>query len=371
MARASDAPDRARSRKWRVTGPNAATSIPKLGYVPQLDGLRALAIGAVLLLHASVSRFPGGWVGVHIFFVLSGYLITSLLLQEWDRSGGIGLGRFWVRRVLRLVPAYWLMLLIFVLTYVPTASAAGRPALWHEYWIALTYRTNFMFDQAPHLGFTWTLAMEEQFYLVWPVVLLVLLRRGVSRHKILLITGLLCLAVVGWRIYLLLSGASQGRLDTGPDVQSDALLIGCIAAQVQRRPDIRRIVAHPALPWAVLLLIALFVLTINSGDRWIDAGALTAVSVLVALMLLHLVQHQHGVARRLLASRHAVVLGKISYSLYLWNVFALALARNASLGAAAATALGLVLALVAAAVTYRLVEVPLRRVRRKLLRETA
>ena len=102
-------------------------------YVPQLDGVRGVAILAVLLLHASVSKFPGGWIGVHVFFVLSGYLITTLLLQEWERTGRIGLGRFWVRRILRLVPAYWLVLVGFLLIHLPTTNAARSAGLWHEF----------------------------------------------------------------------------------------------------------------------------------------------------------------------------------------------------------------------------------------------
>jgi peptidoglycan/LPS O-acetylase OafA/YrhL len=348
-----------------------AAAAANTGYLPQIDGLRALAILAVLLLHASVTRFPGGWIGVHIFFVLSGYLITTLLLREWDKTGRIGLGRFYVRRVLRLVPAYWLVLLAFVLSYVLSAEPADRPALWREFWIAATYRTNFMFDQSPHLGFTWTLAMEEQFYLVWPLILVGLLTLGLSRRRIVVVTVGLCLAVEVWRAYLLIKGADYSRLNTGPDVQADALLLGCIAAQVQFEPAVRRLVASPAVPWIGCALIGAFILGGESDLTWLYGGPLTAVYVTLAVLLLNLVQQPGAPIERVLSSRIPVLLGKISYSVYLWNVFALELARRSPLGAGAATALGLVLAVLGAILTYRLVEIPFRHVRRRLLRETA
>jgi peptidoglycan/LPS O-acetylase OafA/YrhL len=352
-------------------GRRAQSKQRKPGYLPQLDGLRALAIVAVLLLHASVTRFPGGWIGVHIFFVLSGYLITTLLLHEWDRTGRISLSRFYVRRVLRLVPAYWLVLFAFVVTYVMNADGSERPALWHEFWIAATYRTNFMFDQTPHLGFTWTLAMEEQFYLVWPLVLVGLLAAGLSRRRILYVTIVLCAAVVVWRGYLVATGADYARLDTGPDVQADALLIGCIAAQIQFEPGVRRLVASPLVPWLGVFVIGIFLLRAGSGMEWLYGGPLTVVCIVLAAMLLNLVQQPGRLLERLLSARLPVLLGKISYSVYLWNVFALELARRTSLGAGAATVYGLALAVLGATLTYQLVELPFRRLRERLLREPA
>ncbi len=341
----------------------------KIGYLPQLDGLRALAIVAVLMLHASVTRFPGGWVGVHVFFVLSGFLITTLLLREWDRTGRVGLWRFYVRRVLRLVPAYWLLLLAFVGSYILRAPAAERPALWHEFWIAATYRTNFMFDQTPHLGFTWTLALEEQFYLVWPLLLVGLLLAGRSRRQILWVTIVLCLAIVGWREHLLLGGADYTRLDTGPDVQADVLLIGCIAAQVQFFPSVRRLVSSPVVPWLGLVLIGGFILRAGSDKEWIYGGPLTALCVVLALMLLSLVWRPGPILGPVFSSRALVLVGKISYSIYLWNVFALELMHRTSLGTGVATICGLVLALILAAATYRIVEIPFRHLRQRVLHE--
>ena len=102
-----------------------------------------------------------------------------------------------------------------------------------------------MFDQAPHLGFTWTLATEEQFYLVWPLLLIILLYAGLSRRAILIATCTLCLAVIMWRAGLVISGSIESRVDTSPDLQADGLMIGCIAAQIQYLPRFRLAVRHP------------------------------------------------------------------------------------------------------------------------------
>ncbi len=151
-----------------------------LPYISGLDGIRAVAVIAVIFYHANVSWALGGFLGVETFFVLSGYLITSLLLREWRYTGAINLSYFWLRRARRLLPALWFFLLILppvVTVLAPDALAR----LWEDTLPALGYVTNWyyvvrdisyfeQFGRAPLLQHLWSLAVEEQFYIFWPII---------------------------------------------------------------------------------------------------------------------------------------------------------------------------------------------------------
>jgi peptidoglycan/LPS O-acetylase OafA/YrhL len=165
---------------------SSGTARPRLGYLPGLDGMRALAVVAVMVYHANPDWLPGGFLGVEVFFVISGYLITLLLLVEFDASGRIALGRFWSRRARRLLPALFVLLfLVLVVTALFRADTMGRVrgdlvagfayvSNWYQIWTAQGYAAAGDFAPLRHL---WSLAVEEQFYLVWPLVMVALLRR--------------------------------------------------------------------------------------------------------------------------------------------------------------------------------------------------
>ncbi len=214
---------------FQGSGPTAET--PAFGrlltrYEPSLDGMRAVAVTCVVAFHAT-HWLPGGWAGVDVFFVLSGFLITSLLAQEIEASGSIDLGSFYLRRALRLVPALTVMLLasLAVAVLLPSRTLEDVRAIG----LAGTYLMNWnrafaLFPQA-WLGHTWSLAMEEQFYLLWPAILL-LIR---ARRPVTLISALVVLVTV-WRLVLVLSGAPAERTYNGFDTHADGLLIGSALA---------------------------------------------------------------------------------------------------------------------------------------------
>ena len=171
--------------------PGGADRVPRLAHRPALDGLRGAAVLSVLLYHTGVLR--GGWIGVDTFFVLSGYLITSLLLAEHDRTGGIALRAFWGRRARRLLPALFLLLAGVGLFGALVATAEARSVIRQDLWGALTYGSNWLdivrgsgywqtFAQPSPLAHIWSLAIEEQFYVVWPLVAWWALRRGGARR---------------------------------------------------------------------------------------------------------------------------------------------------------------------------------------------
>ncbi|HEX9374576.1 MAG TPA: acyltransferase, partial [Roseiflexaceae bacterium] len=170
----------------------------RLPYLPGLDGLRAIAVLAVLLYHADLPWMPGGFLGVEVFFVVSGYLITGLLLAEREQTGRVNLGAFWLRRARRLLPALFALLaatLAFAVLFLPDEVAGLRG----DVLAALGYVTNWglIFSQRsyfetvgrpPLLQHLWSLAVEEQFYLLWPLLLLLGLRR-LDRRRMLLTIG--------------------------------------------------------------------------------------------------------------------------------------------------------------------------------------
>ena len=289
-----------------------------LGYEPALDGLRAIAIAATIIVHVGfflpgglAALFPGGWIGVDIFFVLSGFLITRLLADEMRRNGRISLKRFYIRRVLRLFPAYAVLLLadiafsIFVLHDTTVYKAAMLSVGYVMNW-------NRAFDWFPQasLGHTWSLSMEEQFYIVWPG-LFILLK---PRRPLVWLLGALA-AMVAWRSYLVLGGAGTERTYNGFDTHADTLLIGCALALARPGERVRQVAARFVfVPVAALVAV---LLGLNYRDPFIQtvgftlAGLATAWTILAAM--------QPGWLRRALSVRPLTYTGKISYGLYLWH----------------------------------------------------
>ena len=295
--------------------------------VPLLDGLRAVAIGLVLLAHTfpRVSDAGAGVVGVELFFVLSGFLITSLLVSEWSRAQRISLGRFYGRRALRLFPALFALLAvasIYGLLFDHDAADRGRllagvvaTALYvGDYLMALGHNPGRLLEQ------TWSLSVEEQFYFLWPVVLLLLLR---ARQSLEVMAWLVAGAVVvdiAWRV-MLYGHADSARLYYAFDTQADALLVGCFVGLIC--PMARR-------GWAGWTTKAFFVGgTMGAGILLADSiGALSVSSrlgdplmkVSAGAVMLLLATRPPAVVTRILSHRVMIWLGAISYSLYIWHV---------------------------------------------------
>ena len=171
--------------------------LPRVGYIPALDGLRALAVVAVLLYHGDVKWMPGGFLGVDVFFVISGYLITSLLLGDWREHNKIRFARFYLRRARRLLPALFLMMgvvALYALLFLPDTVGELRgqsvaALLYVENWYLIFHDVSYFVavGRPGLLNHVWSLAVEEQFYLLWPIIFAFLLARwGRQRNKLLL-----------------------------------------------------------------------------------------------------------------------------------------------------------------------------------------
>src|SRR5258706_1211587 len=181
----------------------------KLGHRPTLDGLRGVAVLMVMLSHTDLTWLStsGGFVGVHVFFVLSGFLITSLLLEEHGKTGTIRIGPFYPRRALRLLPAIAVLMIAALVVAWASGSSSELKDVGTSVVMMLTYSTNWfrISGQFPSesLGHAWTLAVEEHFYIAWPLVLLGLLRI-LGRRRIMADLVPALVPVAAWRIYLLL-----------------------------------------------------------------------------------------------------------------------------------------------------------------------
>src|SRR5262245_22767662 len=216
--------------------------LPHRGYIPALDGLRALAVVAVLLYHGDVKWMPGGFLGVDVFFVISGYLITSLLLSDWREYSRIRFGHFYLRRARRLLPALFLMLavvslysLLFLPDTVPELRGQNLAAIFYvENWYLIFHNVSYFVavGRPPLLRHVWSLAVEEQFYLLWPLILAFLLTRfGKQRNKLLLavLGGALASAVLMAILYEPFTDPS--RVYFGTDPRASTMLIGAAPAR--------------------------------------------------------------------------------------------------------------------------------------------
>ena len=306
-----------RGRSALQPPPGQPLTTPLLGYRPSLDGLRAVAVLAVMSWHYVVPGVKGGFLGVDIFFVLSGFLITRLLIEEWELTARIHLGRFYLRRMLRLFPALFLLLLV-TLPFVPRIWTV-QALLYVTNWGILSGKLN-----SCAIMQLWSLSVEEQFYLLWPPLLLGLLALRTPRRVIAAIVLLLAAASAAFKIAAWHSIDSWSRFYFGSDARADELLIGCGLAlflswsTVPQRSWFRRAVqvaTVPALLWLGYLIVA-------SAVYWrllYQQAGLTLAAVATGVVITQcLIAPVPGV-RAFLAWGPMVVIGRMSYGLYLWH----------------------------------------------------
>lgn len=278
-------------------------------YNPALDGIRAIAIALVLARHAQVPGFGAGFYGVDVFFVLSGYLITTILLNEIRATGSIALGRFYLRRLERLYPPMLAVLLAYV-TVGPLVWP-GLETPWVHAGIAAVYLSDYahvMEVGAGKLSYLWSLAVEEKFYLLWPVLLLFV----AARTRPLAWIAVLILASVGWRFLQWADAESWTRLYYCFDTHASGLMIGSGLALLLQRTPLRTGNASGLAAFGVLLLCA-------QGFEWRGDGAILwgiLVAELAAVALILSAQAGTG----WLATRPMAMLGRYSYGLYLWHM---------------------------------------------------
>ena len=292
-------------------------------HVPELDGLRGIAI-IVVLVHHQLTTFSlkGGFLGVDLFFVLSGFLITGLLLSEFEHTGSISIRKFYMRRVLRLGPALALYLIACVIVaYHTQLISVQRQLKLIAY--ALLYSTNWRmaFDWDLVLDPTsiiWSLSIEEQFYLVWPLLLLACLALRLKRKFIAMGLVAAIIAICLHRNSLLAQGSTLTRLYYGTDTHADALLVGCLTALVPfQRFTGRWLVRASSMLGAGLFLYLTTV--VEFTDEWLYRGGFTLIAALAGLVIAVAATappRPFSIALRWFPLRW---FGRISYGLYLWH----------------------------------------------------
>jgi peptidoglycan/LPS O-acetylase OafA/YrhL len=350
-----------------------------------LDGLRAIAIGLVCAEH--FGGFLPGTLGVDVFFVLSGYLITGLLVSERDRRGKISFRSFYRRRALRLMPAYLAMTALTVVAAAALGGDGSGSLVRQGLARSLTYTSNIAtalhrWDaESPRLWeFTWSLAAEEQFYLLWPVFLVLGLRLARSRRSRLLLGGVPFAGFLGstvWSYHLVAVHAPVMRIAVAPDTRSSGLLLGCAVAIWQSAPGARPAAYWgPALAcWSGLALGVAVLWLYPRGSGYSQARLSPVMAIATALVIVAVTvptvptlrRRRRPLASTVLSLRPVAFIGTLSYSLYLYNVLGLLLFEFAERQGWIRVAHGLrpvvaaLMALALAFVSYRWVEQPFLR----------
>ena len=296
-------------------------------YYPLLDGIRGFAIIIVMLYHCGIGYCKGGCIGVDIFFVLSGFLITSILVAEKDRNGSINFKNFYMRRILRLFPALCLILLFYILLdfilYRPFEHIReGIAALFYCLNWCLAFNHNLFVDkQHIDAGHLWSLSIEEQYYFFWPILLGIILNLKKGKNIALVISFILLCFSVGLRNYLVMEHASIPRLYFGSDTRFDNLILGSLAAiycSTYYTHSGNNLKWFPYLGW-IGILILIVIGNEEAGSSLYTYG-FTLIGILSLTIIIPAVyQQEKSLSNTFLDIPLLKWTGTLSYSLYLWH----------------------------------------------------
>ncbi len=320
---------------WKLDrGPRAK----EMGYLPGLDGVRALAVIGVLLYHADLSWIPGGFLGVDVFFVLSGFLITSLILEEFDRSGRVDFRKFYLGRARRLLPALLLVLVVVslaaALVYQDAARQTASDVLAslfyvNNWWYIAADQSYFEFiGRPPLLQHLWSLAVEEQFYLVWPAIAFLAMRRF-ARKGVFAVAGVLAILSTAWMLQLSVANgypdfADPSRAYFGTDSHAMGLLVGAAMATFWRPGRMRRDLSSGAasiitgIGVVALLAVIWFFVFVGEFTPWMYRGGFLALALIVATLIAAASHPGVGLGRAM-GTQPWRYIGQRSYGLYLWH----------------------------------------------------
>jgi peptidoglycan/LPS O-acetylase OafA/YrhL len=345
-----------------------SAQLHNLPYVPALDSLRGIAVAAVFAGHAGHYFFsetdnpvPGGFLGVDIFFVLSGYLITGILLRDLQRDGAVDYRRFYVNRFLRLIPALLVLMVVYSLAvlsagHLQELSAANVLAILFYYFNWYIIQT---LDTPEGLGHLWSLSVEEQFYILWPLLLTLLVVRLRSTRWVVAVFLLAIVLVAAVRAQLWHQGTGWLILYIRTDLRADALLTGGLLAFARHRGCLPLIYPRLMGMLAALGLFALALLVARE-DAFLYLGGLTLISLLSGLLIITAVEggpvfYDCWPLRQL---------GKISYGVYLWHLPVFTALASVEMAPFMQTLLGVMVTLVICMVSWAVVELPCLRRKR-------
>ncbi len=346
-------------------------------HLAALDGLRGLAVIAVMLFHAG--KLQGGFLGVDLFFALSGFLITSLLLTEVETGSRVDVVAFWGRRLRRLLPAVLLLLVVVtvittVVATVPERAATLNDGPWAQAyvanWHAIAGHSDYWasFELPRMFGHLWSLAIEEQFYLVWPVLMALIAWRSRHVHRTVIVVCVVVSLLSLGQMIRLFDAADPTRVYIGTDTRVSSLLLGAMFAAAPLRSAATRLTsrlggAFTAAASAIAVVIGLsWVLIDGPASPWLFRGGLFAHSLLSALLVAGCAARPYAAVSRWIGWAPLRVTGELSYSLYLWHwpVYALLSEQRTAMSGWPLLGLRIAVSFAAAALSKRLVEDPIR-----------
>jgi peptidoglycan/LPS O-acetylase OafA/YrhL len=350
----------------------------KMGYEPSLDGIRAFSVIAVMLYHANVAWLPGGFLGVEVFFVVSGFLITSLLIEERESNHRINLKQFWIRRARRLLPAFFVMLCataVCVAFYATDSAPDFRrdmlPSLGYfsNWWQIFAVDTPyFAASSLPVLRHLWSLAVEEQWYLIWPLLFTLVVGAKWMRPKI---SGVLLIACSGAIIattalrFVEDNETRTNFLYLSTFTRSSGLLLGAAVAllwrpwrKISTRFVLARSMVADALAIVSIALIGYLMATVHVADARLYQGGLAATTIASAVIVAVVMRPNGLLIKRFFSYNFFAEIGRRSYGLYLWHwpIFVVAHARDSI----DRLAIALAATIIINEFVYQYVEIPTR-----------
>ncbi len=332
-------------------------------YLRQLDGIRAVAVLSVVLFHTKVPFFANGYIGVDVFFVLSGYLITGILLDEFDRTDRIAFGRFYLRRALRLLPALLFLALALVTAYALLLPPEERRESLLPVLAAVGYATSPLAASGMDLGsmlHAWSLSVEEYFYFVLPVVLLIAVR-AFGRRRILTVLAVITLTAIAYRFAVAWTDWSTQRIYYAADTRAEQLLIGCLLAALLKDRAVR--VPGAVAGCAAIALAGFVTAPAGTMTEVYRYGGSTVVALSSAAIIAYVATIGASPATRILATAPLWWIGVRSYAIYLWHPPVAALLARVAPDQLPVAPTVLVATLIIAGLSYRFIETPFLRLK--------
>ena len=357
----------------------------KSKYLPSIDSLRALAVLAVIIYHVDVNYLPGGFLGVDLFFVLSGYLISSLIIKEYKKTGSLNLYNFYIRRARRLLPAVYFMITVVLVVMVMFNGVLLKKShldaifgyIYSSNWWYIFHKLDYFdsFGSQSPFKHLWSLAIEEQFYMIFPLLFLLVNGKKktkdgsykLNRNFLYVILGVILVSLIAHIILFDINNIS--RIYFGTDTRAFSLLVGAVGAILYPIDKLNtKITPQENLVYSVVSLIsiaALITIMIYTSEynTWLYRGGFLLVAILGIIIIISSGK-QHTVMAKLLSFKPVVFIGKISYSLYLWHFPVLVLTTPVSeIGKPNIffVVLRVILTFILAIISYALVETPIRK----------
>lgn len=345
-------------------------------YLPGLDGIRAIAVIAIIIFHLNPKWLPGGFLGVDTFFVISGYLIAMLLINEYEKTGTINILQFWIRRMKRLFPPVLFMILI-VIQYIIFFDQSLLYQLKKDAIAALLYISNwwYIFDglsyfesfEARPLEHLWSLAIEEQFYLLFPLILILMLNKW-SKKNILLLFFVVSILSAILMSTLYDPAANVSRIYFGTDTRLQTLLLGVMCAFIWPAFKLKRdaprilVVIIDFLGFIGLIVLMYSIYKLSEHSAFLFNGGFYVLGIFTVLIIMAAV-HPSSIMSRLLGIKPLTVIGKYSYSLYLWHYPVIVLMQKHFVQGQVPIYIhisSVILTIVLAVFSYKLIERPYR-----------